>query len=118
MTASERWVKVTHSSNIPLHEGRAVHMGGHEVAIFNLGGRFVAVDNRCPHGGGPLADGIVGSASGRPTVTCPLHNWKVCLETGGVARPASGSGACVRSFEVSVTGGIVSVKIPAERPAR
>ena len=48
--------------DIPLREGRAVKVGGREIAIFNLGDRFLAVENRCPHKGGPLADGIVSGA--------------------------------------------------------
>ena len=58
-------------------------IGDGEIAIFNLGDRFVAVDNRCPHQGGPLCDGIVAGDS----VVCPLHAWKVNLDTG--ARRAS-----------------------------
>jgi nitrite reductase (NADH) small subunit len=57
-----------------------VRFGDREIAIFNLGDRFLAVDNRCPHKGGPLSDGIVSGA----TVVCPLHAWKVNLETGSV----------------------------------
>ena len=53
-------------------------VGNREIAIFNLGDRFLAVDNRCPHKGGPLADGIVSGT----TVVCPLHAWKMSLETG------------------------------------
>ena len=46
--------------------------------IFNLGDRFLAMDNRCPHQSGPLCDGIVAGDA----VVCPLHAWKVNLETG------------------------------------
>ena len=66
------------SCDIPPREGRALILGGREIAIFNLGTRFLAIDNRCPHKGGPLSDGIV-SAN---TVVCPLHAWKINLETG------------------------------------
>ena len=58
-------------------------VGRPSLAIFNIGDRFLAVENRCPHGGGPLADGIVGGA----TVTCPLHNWRICLEAAQVYAP-------------------------------
>ena len=37
------------------------------------------LEDRCPHKGGPLSQGIVHGA----TVTCPLHNWVISLETGG-----------------------------------
>ena len=77
------WIQITEMANIPEKEGRTLELGSLSIALFNLGGRFVALENRCPHKGGPLADGIVGGT----TVTCPLHNWRVCLETGLVTRP-------------------------------
>ena len=54
-----RWLRITDCSNIPPREGRAVTVGHHDIAIFNLGDRFLATANRCPHRGGPLCDGIV-----------------------------------------------------------
>ncbi len=78
-----KWIRITTTENIPLREGRKVEIGGEEIAIFNLGDRFLAVDNACPHRGGPLCDGIVSGA----TVTCPLHGYKVCLDTGHVVKP-------------------------------
>ena len=57
---SERqWIRVTAVENLPLREGRAVTLGDREIALFNLGDRVLATDNRCPHKGGPLCDGIV-----------------------------------------------------------
>lgn len=105
------WVPITQVANIPLREGRKVVIGDLDIALFNLGDRFVAVENRCPHGEGPLADGIVSHVSGKLTVTCPLHSWKICLETGGVAKPA-GQAPCVRSFAAKVEQGIVSLQLP------
>jgi len=104
------WIRVTDVENIPLREGRAVRFGSEELAIFNLGSEFLAVSNRCPHQGGPLADGIVSGNS----VVCPLHAWKVCLSSGAVKRPADEHG-CVRSYPVKVVDGIVLVRLTAER---
>ena len=101
------WVRVTASDSVPPREGRAVIVGGHEIALFNLGDRFFATDNRCPHRGGPLCDGIVtGSA-----VVCPLHAWKINLETGAVERPASAA-ACIRAYPTRVEDGVVLVALP------
>ena len=101
-----RWVRITQAQNIPLREGRSVHIAGHDIAIFNLGDRFLAVENRCPHRGGPLADGII---SGR-TVVCPLHAWKVDLQSGQVAnRPLEGS--CLRTFPAEVRDGVVMLEL-------
>ena len=105
---NDRWIRVTKTDSIPRREGRAVKIGGREVAIFNLGDRFVAVENRCPHQGGPLSDGIVSGC----TVVCPLHAWKVRLDTGRVDRPAA-THECVRTFGTRVEDGVVMVQLPA-----
>lgn len=102
------WIRVTTTDSIPRREGRAVTLGGRELAIFNLGDRFLAVENRCPHQGGPLSDGIVSGCA----VVCPLHAWKVRLDTGDVERPG-GTAASVRTFATRVEGNTVLVELPA-----
>lgn len=102
------WIRVATIDSIPPREGRPVSLGGRDLAIFNLGGRFVAIENRCPHQGGPLADGIVSGT----TVVCPLHAWRVRLDSGGIERPG-GVSACVRTFRTRVEGNILMVQLPA-----
>src|SRR5205085_6381468 len=86
-----------------------VHVAGREIAIFNLGDdRFYAAENKCPHKGGPLADGIVAGAS----VVCPLHGWKVSLRSGAVDRPA-GERMCVETYPAKIDNGTVVVGLPA-----
>ena len=101
------WVPVTTCDSIPLREGRGVKIGEYDLALFNLGDRFLATDNRCPHRGGPLCDGIVSGAS----VVCPLHAWKIDLESGAVARPAGGEG-CVHTYQTRIEDGVVAVRLP------
>lgn len=106
------WIRVTEAKNIPLREGRAVRIGDDEIAIFNLGGRFLACDNACPHRGGPLADGIVSG----DTVVCPLHAYKVCLDSGNVVKPE----VCVKvdTYDVREENGIVLIALErAQRQA-
>ena len=102
MRTEKQWIRITNCENIPLREGRSVQVGGHDIAVFNLGDRFLAVENRCPHNGGPLADGIVSGT----TVVCPLHAWKIDLECGAVKKPAE-SAACLRTFRTRVEDGLV-----------
>ena len=97
VSLQEEWVLVADKSAIPVREGRRVVSGAHEVALFNLAGEYLAVDNQCPHKAGPLADGIV---SGK-AVFCPLHNWKINLENG---HALSGGAGCVRKYPVKVVG--------------
>jgi nitrite reductase (NADH) small subunit len=102
------WIRITPVENVPLREGRVVQVGDVEVALFNADGRFLAVENRCPHGGGPLADGIVGGT----TVTCPLHNWRICLESGQVTKGCSGGQQDpVRTFETRVENDVVLMRV-------
>ena len=106
MSDTRTWIRIAYCRDIPLREGRAAKVGNREIAIFNLGDRFLAVDNRCPHKSGPLADGIVSGT----TVVCPLHAWKLSLETGkGVNGPSVSS--CVETFPTRIEFGVVLVSI-------
>jgi nitrite reductase (NADH) small subunit len=80
-------------------------LGDRELALFNLGDTILVTDNRCPHQGGPLCDGIVTGHS----VICPLHAWKVSLASGSVERPTHGKEHCVRTYPTRVEDGVVLV---------
>jgi nitrite reductase (NADH) small subunit len=103
------WVWVTAVENIPPREGRAIVVAGRELAFFNLGDRVVATDNRCPHRGGPLADGIVSGGA----VVCPLHGWKINLQDGAVERPCETAGR-VETYPVRIDNGLVVIGLPAD----
>jgi nitrite reductase (NADH) small subunit len=111
-----RWIRVARREWIPPREGRSVRIGEREIAVFNLGpsaefgagDRFHATDNVCPHQGGPLCDGIV---TGR-AVVCPLHGWKINLESGAIERPAGARHPAVRTYTVRQEGGVIAVGIP------
>jgi len=101
------WIRITPTANIPLREGRAVKIGEREIAVFNLGDRFAAIENKCPHSGGPLCDGILSG----DTVVCPLHGWRISLETGNVVKPEVP--VRVATFETRVAGGVILIDVPA-----
>ncbi|MDZ4797282.1 MAG: nitrite reductase small subunit NirD [Bryobacteraceae bacterium] len=107
------WIRIAPTVDIPVREGRSVRIGTESVAIFNTGNGFLALENRCPHGGGPLADGIVGGS----TVTCPLHNWRICLKSGQVERPCETESPGVRTFRTRVEDGIVMLSTDDLRAA-
>ena len=66
-------------SAIPLGQGRCYVVGGENLAVFRQrDGRIFASSNRCPHGRGPLAEGLIGGGK----VICPMHGHQFCLETG------------------------------------
>jgi nitrite reductase (NADH) small subunit len=106
MRETKKWVRITATENIPLREGRAVQVNGRIVAIFNLGDRFLALENHCPHRGGPLADGIVSVG----TVVCPLHAWKVDLTTGSVTNQPENP-QCVKTFPTRVESGMIFIEL-------
>ncbi|QIZ37762.1 Rieske 2Fe-2S domain-containing protein [Saccharopolyspora sp. ASAGF58] len=80
--------------DIPPGERRIVEANGREIGVFNIGGRFYAVLNRCPHLAAPLCEGgVVNQVTspvpgdvrldeGQTFVTCPFHNWEFDVETG------------------------------------
>jgi nitrite reductase (NADH) small subunit len=74
------WLDIGWLDEIPLRGARTVPVeGGEEIAVFRTGdNRVFALVNRCPHKGGPLAQGIVHGHS----VACPLHNWSIALASG------------------------------------
>ena len=110
-TATIHLTTVCRVDEVPVGLGRAFQLGRERVAVFrSRAGKIFAVADRCPHRGGPLADGIVSGDS----VVCPLHQWKVCLSSGAVMRPQEQQ-ACVRSFPVQVIDGVVLVEIEAEK---
>jgi nitrite reductase (NADH) small subunit len=103
MSAASGWIRIARTEAIPAKEGRAVNIGGQELAIFNLGDRFVAIENQCPHKGGPLCDGIVSGS----VVVCPLHGWRFDLNTGLAVRASAA--ACVTTYATRVEDGVVLV---------
>jgi nitrite reductase (NADH) small subunit len=111
-SSTNRWVRIATTAAIPLREGRAVRIAGHEIAVFNLGNRFLAVENKCPHRGGPLADGIVSGNS----VVCPLHAWKIDLASGEALNQAAAP-QCIRTFATQVEDGVLSLEIPVASTA-
>jgi nitrite reductase (NADH) small subunit len=70
--------RVCRVDDVPLGEGRAVEIDGRRVAVFKTRNGWYALDQRCPHRGGPLTDGIVADGC----VTCPLHDRRFDLATG------------------------------------
>ena len=97
-----KWYPVAAVGSLPLREGRKVVFRPYEIALFNLGDEYLAIDNACPHKSGPLADGIVSGKS----VFCPLHNWKVSLENGCVL---SGGKGQVKTYPVKVLNNTVCI---------
>ncbi|WEX11879.1 nitrite reductase small subunit NirD [Chelativorans sp. AA-79] len=73
------WFAIGKLEDIPARGARCVHVGDATIAVFRTADdRVFALEDKCPHRGGPLSQGIVHDGC----VTCPLHNWVISLETG------------------------------------
>ncbi len=102
--------KVCGVQDVPMGEGRAVTIAGRRIALFRTRGGWYALDNTCPHMGGPLADGIVAERS----VICPLHERSFDLASGAALNSDC---AAVQAHRVSLSGDEVYValdSVPAE----
>jgi nitrite reductase (NADH) small subunit len=95
------WLDIGALEDIPRRGARTVRTAHGCVAVFRThDDRVFALDDRCPHKGGPLSDGIVHGVA----VTCPLHAWTISLETGLAQGADSGA---VATFPARVEGGRV-----------
>ncbi len=103
-------------------EKKLVTVKGREVGVFNVGGEFFALANRCPHAGGPMCDGQISSlvAPGKvgeykltrkdEFVRCPWHGWEFDIRTGqSWCDPEDFK---VRQFKIAVEPGEALVKGP------
>jgi nitrite reductase (NADH) small subunit len=98
-------VTVGRASDVPEGRGATVELkGGAELALFNVGGEFYAVDNSCPHRGSPLAEGNLCGAS----VECDWHGWRFDLRTGACLTHAS---APVETYEVVIEDGWIKIRV-------
>lgn len=80
--------------DLPVGGRMIVDVGDREIGIFNVGGKFYGMLNRCPHLGGPLCVGQVVPAINSPApglisldesttmLTCPWHNWEFDITNG------------------------------------
>ncbi len=90
------WADIGAIEDVPMLGAKVVAMPGGNVAVFRTADdEIFAVNDRCPHKGGPLSQGIV---HGRH-VTCPLHGWTIELDSGNAVAPDTG---CVRAVSVRV----------------
>ena len=71
---------------------------GREVAIFQKTGKLYAIDNICPHEGGPLGEGALDG----DLVACPWHGWQFDIKTG---QGINAWGENVKSYPVEIENG-------------
>jgi len=99
------WIEVGALEDIPVLGARVVKNGDTEIAVFrNRSDEIFAVNDSCPHKQGKLSQGIVHGTS----VTCPLHNWKIDLNSGEALGPDEG---CTGHYAAKVERGNVFIEL-------
>ncbi len=102
------WIEVGTLADIPKQGARVVRTQDGDIAVFRTADDEVfALRDRCPHKGGQLSQGIVYGNK----VACPLHDWKINLDTGQAVAPDEG---CAARFPVRVEGGTIYLSLVAE----
>jgi len=96
-----QFIDIAALSDIPRQGARVVKTPAGCIAVFRTAeDQVFALDDRCPHKGGPLSEGIVHGTS----VTCPLHAWVFDMATGQAQGADDGA---VLTYSVRVQGGRV-----------
>ncbi len=97
MTEQE-WIDVGTLNDIPQLGARVVKTTEGNIAVFRTAeDEIFAVRDKCPHKGGPLSQGIVHGKR----VACPLHDWKIHLDSGEAVAPDEG---CAATYPVRIEG--------------
>ena len=83
-----QWHRVADLDELPAGRVKTVTAGVHSMALTNIDGDYTAMDNRCPHQGGPLGEGSIEIGEGDQCwLRCPWHGWDFDPKTG---RPPGG----------------------------
>ena len=116
MSASDdklTWHQVAHETDLPEGRVKTVTAAGQTLALTHIDGEFTAMDNRCPHQGGPLGEGsIEAGADGQCWLRCPWHGWDFDPKTG--LPPGGHEDSGQQLFPVRIEDGEVYVGIDAE----
>ena len=101
---SDDFIPVVRVEDVQPGKGKVIKVQGKSVALFNVEGRFYAINNICPHEGGPLAKGRIKGH----VVSCPWHDLKFDVRNGF---GTDGGGYCVVSYQVCVKENQVCVSL-------
>jgi nitrite reductase (NADH) small subunit len=107
MTTTATRVPLCTLDDIAIGLGRAFIVGDRTLAVFRgRDGKVFAVEGKCPHKGGPLAEGMLIGEQ----VVCPLHAFRYQGTTGECDQP---NACAIEAFPAEVRDGTVFVTVPA-----
>ena len=102
------FVKVADTKDIPRSQMKEVEVGGENICIVNVEGKYFAIGSVCTHEGGPLADGTLEGYE----VECPWHGSKFDVRTGEVTNPPADTPEPVYEVKVEDNNILVKKRIP------
>lgn len=100
-----QFITVGKIDQLPPGTCRSVDVQGVFIALCNVEGTVYALDNTCPHAGGPIGEGTMTG----DVVTCPWHGWRFNVRTG--ERPENPDFKLARC-EVRIEGEEIQVAVP------
>ncbi|HMJ49298.1 MAG TPA: non-heme iron oxygenase ferredoxin subunit [Burkholderiales bacterium] len=98
------FVKVAKTKDLSPGQGKQVEVGEKTIAIFNVDGKYYAINDTCSHQGGPLSEGELNGKQ----VTCPWHGAVFDVTTGEVLGPPASEN--VLSYKVRVSGNDIEIE--------
>ncbi len=110
------WHRVAGIDELPEGRVKTVTASIHSMALTHIDGEFTAMENRCPHQGGPLGEGSIEIGNdGQCWLRCPWHGWDFDPKTGVPPGGHADTGQRLFPVEVRDDDGIY-VGIEAEAP--
>ncbi|NLT05853.1 MAG: Rieske (2Fe-2S) protein [Solirubrobacterales bacterium] len=113
---------VARAADLADGERMIVEVGGRSIGIFNVGGEYYGLLNRCPHQGAEMCKGQIGGTvsssvpgeyhydAGRKLLMCPWHGWEFDIRTG--QSYIDPTGTRLRAFGIDVEPGAKLVEGP------
>jgi pyruvate oxidase len=103
------WHRVADPDEVPEGRVKTVAAGTRSLALTHVDGEYAALDNRCPHQGGPLGEGSIEGG----LLRCPWHGYDYCPLSGD---SPGGFGDAVATFPVEVRDDGIYVALEADAP--
>ena len=103
------FVKALARSELQPGQGRCVVLDGKKIAVFNVDGKYHAVDDTCSHDEAPLSEGAAFADGCRCVVECPWHGSRFDLQSGdALTLPAVKP---IKSYPVREVGDAIEVEL-------
>ncbi len=110
MIPQTEWHRVAALDELPEGRVKTVTVGTVSLALVHFNGQYSAMDNRCPHQGGPLGEGSIETGvDGKCWLRCPWHGWDFDPLTGEPPGGHEDSGQQLYPVEVREEGVFVGV---------